>query len=277
MNNWVSSLCEKNPSYCLNDLILPGTHNSCSTQVNSGVYLKENTICCNNVWPINSIINNWAKNQNYDIYTQLNMGVRMFDIDISVYENEFYTSHTFIIDKLDTLIQQLHKFNEESGDIYVLKIVHRYNMTNDKIKELETVFNNEFQNKIIYPHKYSEPLNIKLNKFKEDGKNMLIYMENTNHNFYQIKYTLYSDWPNKQNYEECYNYNKLKLYNEFNVLRNHRNDIFIDMNWTVTPTAKEIILGLLCCCCCYPLTLEIWVNKFNDKLNDFINNLINNY
>lgn len=269
MNNWIFSLSEIENSYCLNDLVLPGTHNSCCTHVDSKIYLDKNNIYCHKNCCVNKIINNWAKNQNYDIYTQLNMGVRMFDIDISVHNNEFYTSHTFAIDKLEFLIEQLKEFNEKSGDLYILKIIHRYNITPEKIIELEKIFNTEFKNRIIYPHNYSEPLNIEINKFKQDGKNMLIYMENTNHKFYQTKYTLYSDWPNKQNAKECYDYNKLKLYNEFNVMRTERNDIFIDLNWTLTPTAKEIIYGLLCCCC-FPITLESWVNKFNNKLNDFI-------
>ena len=94
-------------------------------------------------------------------------------------------------------------------------------------------------------------------------------MDNTNHKFYQIKYNLYSDWPNKQNIIECYEYNKLKLYNEFNVFKNNNNNSFLDINWTLTPTSKEIVLGILSCGC-FSNSLEKWIYNFNIKLKDFI-------
>jgi len=268
MNKWVFNAC-KITECTLNHLVLPGTHNSCCINVDSSKYLDEGFICCNNNWPVNKIIKNWSKNQNLDILSQLNIGVRMFDIDISYYNTELYTSHTFVIDKLDNLIKQLKEFNEKSGDLYVLKLIQRYNITDELVTKIEDIFNNEFKNRIIYPEHYNDPLNIKINEYNEKGKNMLIYMDNTNHNFYQIKYNLYSDWPNKQNNDECYQYNKLKLFNEFNDYKKSYDNYFVDLNWTLTPTSKEIVLGILCCCC-FSNSLEKWVYNFNTKLKDFI-------
>jgi len=268
MNKWIFNTC-KNRDLTLNNLVLPGTHNSCSINVDTSKYLEDGFICCNNIWPVNKIINNWSKNQNLNILSQLNIGVRMFDIDISYYNNEFYTSHTFIIDKLDNFIKYLEEFNEKSGDLFILKLIHRYNITDELITQIETIFNTKFKNRIIYPEHYNDPLNIQIDEYINKGKNMLIYMDNTNHNFYQIKYNLYSDWPNKQNSTKCYQYNKLKLYNEFNIFKTNNDNSFLDLNWTLTPQAKDIVLGILCCCC-YSSSLENWVYKFNKKLNKFI-------
>ena len=274
MDNWIFDMC-KCKTYTLNDLILPGTHNSCCSTIDTGKYLEKDMICCTNIWPISNIIKNWSINQKLDIYTQLNIGVRLFDIDISFYNDEFYTSHTFIIDRLDNLLKQLIKFNEISGDLYVLKIIHRFNITNEKIKKLENIFNETFKDKIIFPNEYADPLNININIFKDNSKNMLIYMDNTNHNFYQIKYNMFSDWPNKQKKEECYQYNKLKLYNDFKDLRHGHNHLFIDLNWILTPTYKNVILNILCNCYCNSITLEKWIYELNNKLEDFIDENIN--
>ena len=64
MKNWISELCEKNENLTLNNLVLPGTHNSCSYKIDTSINLNENlNLCCTNCYPISEIIKNWSINQ----------------------------------------------------------------------------------------------------------------------------------------------------------------------------------------------------------------------
>ena len=77
----------------------------------------------------------------------------MLDIDVSYIDNKFYTSHTFIIDELEDLIEQLKSYNEEYGDIYIIKFICRDNINNENVSILANIINNIFKNKIYRPNK----------------------------------------------------------------------------------------------------------------------------
>ena len=133
MNNWITNLTKKNPDLTLNNLILPGTHNSACDKL---------TLDCGYNFPIIShVIKNWTLNQKWSVYEQLVNGVRMLDIDVSYIDNKFYTSHTFIIDELEDLIEQLKNYNEEYGDIYIIKFICRDNINNENVSELANIIN----------------------------------------------------------------------------------------------------------------------------------------
>lgn len=265
MNNWIKTLSDINPNITLNNLILPGTHNSSCNNLDNIIDLS-NKYYCSTLWPISKIIKNWTITQYYNIYQQLKIGVRVLDIDISYYNNKYYTSHTFIIDELNNLIKQLKDYNRDYGDLYILKIIYRYNIKENQIKELNELFYNNFQNNYVKPEIYNEPLCTSINKIIKNKQNMIIYM---NGNIFYNTANIYSDWPNKQSINECDIYNKLKLFNQYYHKKNDNPNLFIDMNWILTPTSNIIIKGLFCCSSYY--NLETWIINFNVQLFKFIN------
>ena len=284
MSNWISNLVKKNPDLTLNNITLPGTHNSACSKINLDFIY--------NIPIISNVIKNWTLNQNLSIYEQLVSGVRMLDIDVSYINNRFYTSHTFIIDELEDLINQLQQFNEEYGDIYVVKFICRDNINNEKANELANIINNVFHNKIIYPKYYPNVLNTPLSTFIDINENMIIYMDYQNHMFYNTNLFVYSSWTNDNIITNsiC---NNTEVINQMSGLKNVNNNVLMDFNWILTPTYNEILYGTFCCCDYYDI--KTWIKTFNllffefynknkvkfDNINvisfDFINNeLINN-
>jgi len=284
MSNWISNLVKKNLDLTLNNIILPGTHNSACIRINLDFIY--------NIPIISNVIKNWSLNQNLSIYEQLVSGVRMLDIDVSYINNKFYTSHTFIIDELEDLINQLQQFNEEYGDIYVVKFICRDNINNEKANELANIINNVFHNKIIYPKYYPNVLNTPLSTFIDINENMIIYMDYQNHMFYNTNLFVYSSWTNDNIITNsiC---NNTEVINQMSGLKNVNNNVLMDFNWILTPTYNEILYGTFCCCDYYDI--KTWIKTFNllffefynknkvkfDNINvisfDFINNeLINN-
>ena len=266
MNNWITNLTNKNPDLTLNNLILPGTHNSACDKL---------TLDCGYNFPIIShVIQNWTLNQKWSVYEQLINGVRMLDIDISYINNKFYTSHTFIIDELENLFEQLKKYNNECGDIYIIKFICRDNINNENVSELANIINNIFNTKIILPQNYSNVLNTPLSTFINSQKNMIIYMDYQNHSFFKTKIHLYSSWTNDNNISDSFINNNIVL-NQINGLKTINSNVLMDLNWTLTPTYKEVIYGTFCCCDFY--NIESWTKNYNNLFFDFYNNNKNKF
>lgn len=260
MSNWISNLVKKNPDLTLNNITLPGTHNSACSKINLDFIY--------NIPIISNVIKNWTLNQNLSIYEQLVSGVRMLDIDVSYINNKFYTSHTFIIDELEDLINQLQKFNEEYGDIYVVKFICRDNINNEKANELANIINNVFHNKIIYPKYYPNVLNTPLTTFIDTNENMIIYMDHQNHMFYNTNLFVYSSWTNDNIIINSIN-NNTHIINQMSGLKNINNNVLMDFNWILTPTYNEILYGTFCCCDYYDI--KTWTNTFNILFFEFYN------
>ena len=262
-SSWIKDLSHSFPTITLNNLLLPGTHNSCCHKLNL------NLLC--NLPIVSHIIHNWTINQDISVYKQLKSGVRMLDIDVSYINNKFYTSHTFIIDELEQLIEQLQKFNNEYNDIYIIKFICRDNINNDNVNALANIINNIFKDKIIYPKDYSNVLNTPIDIFIQNKKNMLIYMEYTNHMFFNSNADLYSSWTNDNSVEDSLinNKNMLMLMNNF---KTKNSNVLNDLNWTLTPTSTEIIYGIFCCY--YYHNIKSWIEPFNKIFVTFYNNNI---
>lgn len=266
MDNWITNLIKKKSDLTLNNLILPGTHNSACHKLN---------LDCGYNFPIIShVIQNWTLNQNLTVYEQLVNGVRMLDIDISYIDNKFYTSHTFIIDELENLFEQLKKYNEECGDIYIIKFICRDNINNENISELANIINNIFKNKIILPENYPNVLNTPLSTFINSQQNMIIYMDYQNHPFYNTKIHLYSSWTNDNDISNSLYSNNLVL-NQMSGLKTINSNVLMDLNWTLTPTYKEVIYGTFCCCDYY--NINTWTKTYNNLLFDFYKNNKNKF
>jgi len=260
MDTWITNLTKKNPDLTLNNLILPGTHNSACDKL---------TLDCGYNFPIVShIIKNWTLNQKWSVYEQLVNGVRMLDIDISYIDNKFYTSHTFIIDELEDVLEQLKLYNEEYGDIYIIKFICRDNINNENVAELANIINNIFKNKIVLPQNYPNVLNTPLSTFINEKQNMIIYMDYQNHMFFNTKLYLYSSWTNDNDISNSICSNNIIL-NQMSGLKTINNNVLMDINWTLTPTYKEVIYGIFCCCDFYDI--KSWTDLYNLLFFDFYN------
>lgn len=80
-------------------------------------YLRFSWIPC-----VRNTINDWIITQSFDIYTQLLMGIRKFDLRICYHNQEFYIGHTYICIKLQEALSDIKKFlDEHPGEILILK------------------------------------------------------------------------------------------------------------------------------------------------------------
>ena len=264
---WITDLVKLDNKLTFNDLILPGTHNSCAysfdTSLISATHSPLLRLPC-----ISYFIENWTKNQSLNLYDQLKVGVRVFNIDVSYYNNEFYTSHTFLINKLNTDLQQIQNYSIKHNDFIVLSFILQ-DIPSDKIPELEEKIKFFFDSVIIYPSQYNDPLNVPLNKFMNEQKNILIYFEKDSnyHLFYSKNLMQLCSWENVTNSTQ-YKIKCKETLLEYNEIKHNSSNIFCDLNWTLTPRKEQIISSINCCN--RYRDLKEWILPFNKELNMFL-------
>ena len=127
MNNWIETNYEYLKDKKINKIILPGTINSFSYNPN----FNENTEKEDSVYKflrklkgiipsLKSIFESWVKHQEYDIYTQLKMGIRVLDLKITFYNRKWYTSNILLNDKVEDILNQINKFIKENPKEFII-------------------------------------------------------------------------------------------------------------------------------------------------------------
>ena len=269
MEKWIQNLVKKNSALCLNDLILPGTHNSSCFRVETDELFTndgERNTWFLKCWPASSIVKKWTINQNNDMYDQLLAGVRIFDLDVSYNNktNKFYSSHRFAISPIEYCLKKLNTYSNMYNEPFIIKIVTRYGMDQESKDDFARMLFQYFGNKMIQPGDFLEPLTTPIKNFIEKKKNIIIYFNH--HSFYNLN-QIWSSWANKHNTEQCI----LSCQNTFDeYIKNKKNlqNIFMDLNWTMTQNASVIIKGCLLCWGYYDL--QSWQKDFIESLVDFI-------
>ena len=110
MNRWIS---EQYPNSSLNELFLPGTHHSAMDEmllrspIDSYKIFEYLTICFVGLRKL-------TVTQDYNVYDQLNMGIRVLDLRGVYYEGDTYLYHGFLGHKLYNILAQIKRFALEN-------------------------------------------------------------------------------------------------------------------------------------------------------------------
>lgn len=134
--NWMGDRATFLGSIRLCDLVLPGTHDSATSDITAGSTIDPNaemgsyTFIQNIPYlapGANSIIANWARNQAFDIATQLSAGIRYFDLRVSEQNGSYWTVHSMFGTLLSSVLQQVSRFlAAHPREIVLLDFNHLY-------------------------------------------------------------------------------------------------------------------------------------------------------
>ena len=122
MNNNFNTLKKK----FINEIILPGTHNSGTYKINLNKKLERDYEIIRLLGkffnPLKKHIQKFTLNQELTIYEQCKIGIRMLDLRIfyDKKNNLFYNSHSFITVSLEDIINDLIKFIKENNNEYII-------------------------------------------------------------------------------------------------------------------------------------------------------------
>tara|TARA_A100001015_G_scaffold83091_1_gene92205 strand:- start:1070 stop:2179 length:1110 start_codon:yes stop_codon:yes gene_type:complete len=122
MNNNFNTLKKK----FINEIILPGTHNSGTYKINLNKKLEREYEIIRLLGkffnPLKYHIQKFTLNQELTIYEQCKIGIRMLDLRIfyDKKNNLFYNSHSFITVSLEDIVNDLIKFIKENNNEYII-------------------------------------------------------------------------------------------------------------------------------------------------------------
>lgn len=115
----------------ITDIALLGAHDAFSSKINmkSKPNVVENSLFGNKL--VNTLgkglVVRLSKSQTVGASSLFNAGVRYFDIRITKYEDEYYTTHGYLSDKLENYLQDLVEcFAGVTGEYVVLDFQHYY-------------------------------------------------------------------------------------------------------------------------------------------------------
>jgi hypothetical protein len=126
MDSWMSDLPEAIKKRRLNRITIPTTHDSGAYKLNLNVnppypepYDKAYFF---GKWPVigsfyvKPIVANWTLAQSIDIYDQLMLGIRGFDLRIVFLQNTFYIAHSFVCTPLLETLDGIARFLQTHPD-----------------------------------------------------------------------------------------------------------------------------------------------------------------
>ena len=268
---WMNNICKYIYNKKITDISIPGSHNSCSYSCNYkyGIckFAPKYTSFCR------CISIKWIKNQNTDIISQLNQGIRYFDLRVGINtKNEIRIHHSIFGELLYNILISINTFLEyNNNEIIVLNFKH---LSNNTLHDMLTEHHNTiikyikyiFGNKIIEKNMFYNNIGNLLKK----GKQIFIFYNNE---LYTNKYDILLNYSNLENEWLNINYNENFINKiehhviKYNKIINNNNKLFV-LQSIVTPDSKTIAKGLLC----YPHNLnDISTNIYNNEFDDMIN------
>tara|TARA_B100001758_G_C18416700_1_gene620597 strand:- start:10270 stop:11457 length:1188 start_codon:yes stop_codon:yes gene_type:complete len=218
LNNWMENILNNFPHMKLKDLILVGTHDSASGNLNSSSYIYEDGVNISYktfidftnikgflkyllklIWFIvKEYIVDFTKTQNLTLIDQLNNGVRLFDLRMAYYSDNIIFHHGGIpIEyKFKKFINYLNEFIKNNNkEVIILKLSHYKISNKDKSITIDEFKNkiskyliNIFNDKIIKNNIEGNPLeinNLLDMKYKDLIKigNIIIIMRNYSNDY----------------------------------------------------------------------------------------------
>lgn len=130
INNWIEQHYDILKDKYINDIIMPGTHDSGAYHIDFNKYLDNTKINMalrvGKVIPYaKKIISNWTMTQDKSIYDQLKAGIRCLDLRFSYDPNKkkYYITHSFVLMYINDAIQQINQFlRETTKEVIIITI-----------------------------------------------------------------------------------------------------------------------------------------------------------
>lgn len=131
-SNWMDHLADSAKDQPLKTILCPGTHDSAAHSVDwshaiksegANPYINTASKVLNYLPGINNLVEHWTVTQSESITQQLEHGVRYFDLRMAqnADDGKLYVSHTFAVDKLDSVIKEFADFsNNHPNEVLVI-------------------------------------------------------------------------------------------------------------------------------------------------------------
>lgn len=246
-DNWMGQLESILANKSINSVILPGSHDTGTYAITETSVITSDLDDKLKFWirfdPLKmKHLRDWSITQNIDTRTQLNVGIRYFDLRICKSEdNKFLTCHAMAGDALENIFHQLIFFLNDprhQKEMIILDFNHLYDITHEDIDRLAELIKSSFGNKIASSRDYS-PKSLVSSFWKQQAQ-VIIFIDD---NYAWQKYpTLF--WPDliASPYPSKQGSNGLESFMRDALVNRDWNKFFV-LQTQETPTRDMIING----------------------------------
>lgn len=259
--NWMTALANDIANKPLNQLFIPGSHDSATYALESTFGKgqdfsdKINALKITGVgFVVTSIAKNWAMAQDRTIYEQLNDGIRYLDLRVIYRDSkkDFYTVHGLYGPKFSDVLTQITRFMKENPkEILIIQVADLNYLGKAGEEEinhqkLAAMINAAFVNKLVNKSEFAGP-SATVGEISRKAKQVfLIYkdkeMADQFDGFWHRKTTINDYWPNVDDSA------RLKAKIDANMKKrtnsDNQNKFFVTQS-QMTPSTATIAKGLI--------------------------------
>lgn len=236
MCRWMELLYPQISSKRLSDILIPGTHNS-------------------NTYTVKGLLKPFARNQKFDIYTQLSLGIRFLDLRYGIRNQVFIDQHGIVegsdfMSHLDQIVQFLAEHRKE---FILIKVQAEEEL--DKTQQrvfVSQVFDKIGEFMITSADDWFQLQNTTIAEIFEHSKRIFLVFDNhytqfegcQHFGFFPRKDTYHSKWHNSN--DTSYIFESLEL--DYEEMRNTDYGRLYGGQFVLTPqgiwdTTKKILAG----------------------------------
>jgi hypothetical protein len=252
--NWMGILGNRLYHRKITDIVVPGTHNSATSKINSNSEMSPDTDTLPE-WlflleETRTIVAGYSKAQSKYVAEQLKSGIRYLDLRICFNsdDDELWTCHGMYSDKLDDVIQEISDFViSHPKEIVILDFQKFYEVGNDKHCLLITQLLDTFGD-LIVPEPSVDKMNYTVGELWDEGKQVIILyrkdfvsLDCTNNNQIGLLWKgdfIRSPWPDKDNVTDLKDYLQNKInegLNKTKEIDGNEYDIFYGLQGIIFP------------------------------------------
>ncbi len=259
--NWMTVLAKDIANKPLNQLFIPGSHDSATYALEhefgkgQGFSDKINALKLVGVgFAVTTIAKNWAMAQDRTIYEQLNDGIRYLDLRVIYRDNkkDFYTVHGLYGPKFSEVLSQITRFmSENPKEILIIQVADLNYLGKAGEEEfnhqkLAAMINTAFTNKLVNKSELAGP-SATVGEISRRGKQVFLLYKDKNiadqfDGFWHRKAAINDYWPDVDDTASL----KAKL--DANMKKRTNNDnqnkFFVTQS-QMTPSTSTIAKGLI--------------------------------
>jgi len=265
-SNWMCMLAPIIGPKSLMDIVLPGSHDSCTYNLSAtSSYAPDAppSLIDSSVRGLaKGVVALGSKTQNKTTRQQLDEGIRYFDIRVGYLFNKFFIVHGLCGPEIDKVLEDVVDFLKNCPkEIIILDLNHFYdlNMESHAILANRIV---EILGHLLCPS-FRGPA-VTFNELWENSENIILiyhdpYITEQNPKFWP-PHKITSPWPNTTSVSDLFKFLP-------QTIQNRPKDALHVTQGILTPTINTIILGILPT---FPSSIKQFVKKFNQKMVSWV-------
>ena len=266
--NWQYKLFNILKNKKINRIYLPGTHDS-------GAYnfITDKTFSkfkndqkqfnyfrlLSKFTPLYFIIKAWTKTQNQDVFDQLKLGIRSFDLRIfwSGYKKKWFLGHSIAVTTYEKIMNDIIKFIKvNKNEFIVIQIKEDWENRSTLKGNIDAFWKYTKSFKYFYNLIWFEKKIPTYKELLDSGKRIILIISPTlntanknykTNNLFNLKKDYTSKWPNTNILEKSLNSQVDFLKNRINKIdKDNYLNKFVDVLVTFTPQSKDITNDIIC-------------------------------